>query len=205
VKLWTDFLRELGWPAAQARSQAQKMAAYVDLILRYGARLNLVGQLDRGFLERELVLGSLQLLRWRIPRGRLVDVGSGAGIPGIPLAIVLPELEVTLVESRGKRAAFLARVIRELGLGRVVVEARNVQSLCPADFDWAVARAFRPPQDWLAVAVQLVRPGGQVAVYSTREAWSQVRLPPGLSLEVVMEDATVEGRVVVGLGWRLEA
>lgn len=187
-------------PAVDPHSAAQQLSAYIALIDEYGRRINLVGCRDRTFMETDLVIGSLQILRTGLPRGGLVDIGSGAGFPGIPLAIVLPSLVVTLVEVRKKRAAFLDRVRLELGLSsrvRVLQEDADLLEIDP--FDWAVSRAFRPPARWLALAARLVRPGGSVGVYAKRKAWATAKVPHDLAVMAAEADPTAPERVVVRL------
>lgn len=169
---------------------------YRQLIQHYGRRVNLVGRLDDAFIDDELVLGSLQLLAVARPRGRLVDVGSGAGLPGIPLALALPDLEVTLVEARQKRAAFLRRATTLLGLDNVRVIDERIESL-EQRFDWAVSRAFKPPQQWLRLATQLVEPGGHVALFTTRGDWGTVELGEDLHVVGRSDDSTGVDRIVV--------
>jgi 16S rRNA (guanine527-N7)-methyltransferase len=177
---------------------AERLAEYGALVQRYGARINLVGARDDAFVAGELIGGSLQLLRVARPRGRLVDVGSGAGLPGIPLALACPGLAVTLVESRQKRAAFLRRARALLRLEGVVVDDRDVHELIRegAAFDWAVARAFKPPEQWLRLGASLVRPHGRLGVYTTKEAWRATPLADGLRVAGEAADPTGPGRLV---------
>lgn len=110
-----------------------------------------------------------------------VDVGSGGGLPAIPLAVLLPSTSVVLFEPIRKKAAFLRTAVRELGLtGRVRVEAESVESppapALAARFDLALSRATLAPPDWLALGLGLVRSGGQVAVFAA--GLSDSTLPP---------------------------
>jgi 16S rRNA (guanine527-N7)-methyltransferase len=161
-------------------------------------------------VARDLILGSLQLLRAGPLRGRLVDVGSGAGLPGIPLAAVLPALHVTLIEPRQKRVAFLEKVVRSLALAdRVEIIPEPVEAVLgghlvgrtpPLPFDWAVARAFRPPAAWLELADRLLAPGGRAALYTTRRRFPSLAAvdPEGRFREVArVEDETGDDRLVV--------
>jgi len=100
------------------------------------------------------------------PLRTLLDLGSGAGLPGIPLKIVLNEVQLVLVESRRKRVSFLASVIRELGLEHARVVGRRVEDAMDeleGGFDAVVMRCVGDPGDLLPVASRLVvRPGGVV-------------------------------------------
>lgn len=102
------------------------------------------------------------------PAPRIVDLGSGGGVPGLVIADQRPDAFVTLVDRRTKRTDFLERVVRRLGWSqRVVVDAGDVADTirrAPGGFDAATARGFGPPARTLAVATQLVRPGGLIVV-----------------------------------------
>ncbi len=97
---------------------ADRFAVYLDLLLRWNRRINLTAIRDEeGILSRHFV--ECIAAAYALPEGvrTLLDFGSGAGFPGIPIALCRPEIEVTLAESQGKKAAFLREVVRELGLG----------------------------------------------------------------------------------------
>jgi 16S rRNA (guanine527-N7)-methyltransferase len=141
-------------------------------VSEWAPRVDLVapGDLDR-FRERH-VDDCLRLLSLEDAAGRgpAVDVGSGAGLPGIVLAIARPERLWRLVEPREKRTAFLEEVVRELGLGNVEVVRKTAQQaaldprLARAHV-LAVARAVAPPARSLELLTPLVTPGGIAAVF----------------------------------------
>jgi 16S rRNA (guanine527-N7)-methyltransferase len=91
------------------------------------------------------------------PRDRWVDVGSGIGAPGLPLALLVPGVDVTLIEPRTKRVSFLRTVIGTLGLERVRVERARSDVLPPRSFDTAISRATMPPAEWLIEGARLSR------------------------------------------------
>ncbi len=102
-----------------------KLLAYVELLERWNKAYNLTAVRDPEQMVSRHLLDSLALLPW-LTGDSLLDIGSGAGLPGVPLAIARPDLEVTLLDSLGKRCRFLRQVRRELGLKNVrVVEARS--------------------------------------------------------------------------------
>lgn len=142
-----------------------RLARYAALLLRWNERINLTGAETLDQLAREH-LGDAFAIAPQLPRaGRCIDVGSGAGLPGIVLAVLRPDLHFTLLEPRQKRRAFLLRVQRELGLTNVAVLAIRVEEhLLDAeqDYDLAVARATLPLAEWLQIGRRLVRPGGAV-------------------------------------------
>src|SRR5262249_13196661 len=98
---------------------------------------------------------------------RVVDVGSGGGLPALPLALLRPGLDLVLCEPIAKKVSFLRTAVRALELGeRVQVEQRRAEELVagPQRFDVAMSRATFEPEAWLALGRQLVIPGGRVFV-----------------------------------------
>ncbi len=140
------------------------------LIRRWNGRGNLVSRRDLDRLRDRHVLDSLRLLPWWC--GSLVDVGSGAGFPGVPLAIARPESPVTLVERSERKARFLQQVIIELGLRNAeVIEADIGQqhahgSLGGRVFGTVTARAVAPPTATWRLQQGLLAPGGVALLQS---------------------------------------
>lgn len=101
-------------------------------------------------------------------RGRVVDLGSGGGVPGLVVAVARPDLEIVLVDRRTKRTDLLSRLVARLGLrDRVEVVSGDAERLIDGDrtvFDAATARGFGPPKLTLEVGVSAVRPGGLVII-----------------------------------------
>ena len=164
-----------------------RFALYSELIRRFSGRLDLVapGDLDR-FEERHLE-DSLRALPYAkaAPPGRAVDVGSGAGLPGIPLAIADPGRAWVLLEPRQRRAAFLEEVVRELDLANVEVVAETAEGLAgrlgPVH-SFATARALSPPQAAIRLLRPLVTAGGTILVFvgEGESAMKDVEVEPGL-------------------------
>lgn len=156
--------------------------SFVALFLRWNRSINLASlrgpdELVTRHLADSLALASLM----RGDLGSAIDVGSGGGLPAIPLAVLLPRTPVDLYEPNRKKAAFLRTAVRELGLGgRVRVHAEAVETppgpSLGGRYDLALSRATLPPPVWLALGRQLVRPGGRVAVFAA--AQSDAGLPP---------------------------
>lgn len=94
------------------------LLTYMDLLKEWSGTYNLVAPGERGFLLARHVLDSLSIAPWLQP-GSLLDIGTGAGLPGIPLAIIKPELAVTLVDSAGKKVRFIRHIERSLKLGNI--------------------------------------------------------------------------------------
>jgi 16S rRNA (guanine527-N7)-methyltransferase len=139
---------------------------YLDMLQRWQRVHRLVGSSESEWIVDNLFLDSLVFLRLLSPvAASVVDVGTGAGFPGIPIKIVCPALAISLVESRERRVSFLSAVIRELDLREIRVLSGRAES-APASMlgshDAAVARCAGDPQDVMPVAARLVRPGGMV-------------------------------------------
>jgi 16S rRNA (guanine527-N7)-methyltransferase len=151
--------------------------AYLALILRWNTRTNLTAVRDaNGIISRHFVesIACAQLL----PNGiaSLLDFGSGAGFPGIPIAIFRPEIRVTLAESQNKKAAFLQEAARTLNLD-ICVFAGRAETM-NEEFDCVVMRAVDRMEAAVAAAVGLVGPDGWLAVMTTS---AEVRAIEGAS------------------------
>jgi 16S rRNA (guanine527-N7)-methyltransferase len=146
---------------------------FFELLLTWNARINLTGARSLIELVEEHLPDSLALDRLVPNAARLVDVGSGGGLPALPLALLRPDVTLTLVEPRAKRVAFLRTALMDLGLAAAVVSGR-VESLPHKDYDVASSRATFPPEEWLAVGRDLVGPSGTVVLFLSAPA------PPGL-------------------------
>jgi 16S rRNA (guanine527-N7)-methyltransferase len=110
---------------------------------------------------------------------RIADLGSGAGLPGIPLAIALPEARLTLIERMGRRAGFLRNCSAVLALDNVEVEEIEMERAAPGRFDLICFRAFRPLDAPLLKAVfRLLAPGGILAAYKGRRAAIEAEMAP---------------------------
>ena len=151
---------------------------YLSLILRWNARVNLTAIRDEeGILSRHF-MESIACAR-ALPAGirTLLDFGSGAGFPGIPIALCRPEIAVTLAESQGKKSAFLSEAVRVLGIPAKVHAQRA--ELLPIPFDCVTLRAV----DRMELAVQtgsrLVRPGGWLALMTTENELPRMQAAAG--------------------------
>ncbi len=185
-----DLLAQAGLPPL-APTQTSRFESYLSLILRWNARINLTAIRDEeGILSRHFV-ESIACAH-ALPAGiqTLLDFGSGAGFPGIPIALCRPEIAVILAESQGKKAAFLREAIRVLGVTTLVHSGR-AETLC-SQFDCVTLRAVDKMELAVQAASNLVRPGGWLALMTTTAdlpalqnaagaefTWSQVVPLPG--------------------------
>lgn len=160
---------------ALAPAAVEQVARFGALFLTWNARINLGGAISSVELVARHFLDSFAASGF-VPDGcRVADVGSGGGLPAIPLAIVRPDLRLELFEPTGKKVAFLRTAARELSLGeRLRIHPRRVDLSGPVaaggatgGFDVAMSRATLAPSDWLPLGRTLVRPGGRVIVFAT--------------------------------------
>jgi len=152
---------------------------YITEIELCNPALSLVGTNDRQELIIRHILDSLAPLgiithittKHNSPAARLqiADVGSGAGLPGIPLAIAMPDAEFTLIERKGRRASFLRDVQKKLNLSHVTVEEAEMEKAPPGRFDVVTFRAFKPLEPKIVKKLlKLCREGGVLAAYKGR-------------------------------------
>jgi 16S rRNA (guanine527-N7)-methyltransferase len=157
---------------------ADRFAAYLALLIRWNARVNLTAIRDEeGILSRHFV-ESIACAR-ALPAGisSLLDFGSGAGFPGIPIALCRPEIAVTLAESQGKKAAFLQEAIRVLELS-AKVHGRRAE-LIATRFECVTLRAVDRMQEAVSAASGLVAPGGWLAPMTTTSELGGVKAAAG--------------------------
>jgi 16S rRNA (guanine527-N7)-methyltransferase len=154
---------------------APKAVQYADLLAGPGVDRGLIGpnEIPRVW-ERHLL--NCAVVASLVPTPcSLVDVGSGAGLPGIVLALLLPDAEITLVESMAKRAAFLGECVNDLGLGNVAVRRARAEELAGTmAVDVVTARAVAPLDRLAGLAVPLLRPGGIVLAIKGARAAQEV-------------------------------
>jgi 16S rRNA (guanine527-N7)-methyltransferase len=172
------------WGVSCDAAQADAITRYASLLLTWTARINLTGASSLDDLAADHLPDSFALAaRLGSSDGiiNVVDVGSGGGLPALPLAILRPALHVRLVEPIAKKAAFLRTAIRELGLApRISVDVNRAEALLPAaGFDVAVSRATLAPPEWVKLGARLVRPGGRVFVLTSSD---QELACPGLTI-----------------------
>ena len=149
-------------------AQLARLVAHLDLLDEWNARMNLTAIRDRPSQLTKHLLDSLTVQPYL--RGeRVADVGSGAGFPGIPLAIVEPHRQFTLIESTGKKCRFLEHVRDTLELKNVTVVQSRAESYKPdRRFDTVLARAVGPVADLVKVAGPLVVGGGRLLAMKGR-------------------------------------
>ena len=178
-------LTKLGLDTAAMGSAVKLLTRYVEEIELFNPAYGLVKVQDRRELLVKHILDSLAPLKIirRLLDGRpcdaenapcrkipaIADVGSGAGLPGIPLAICMPAAEFTLIERMGRRAGFLRNTLAMLALPNVRVEEAEMEKAAGGRFDLLVFRAFRPLEPAILKGLcRLLAPGGIIAAYKGR-------------------------------------
>jgi 16S rRNA (guanine527-N7)-methyltransferase len=158
--------RELGVELDDA--QLRSLIAHLDLLDEWNARMNLTAIRDRPSQLTKHVLDSLSV-RPFLRGARIADVGSGAGFPGIPLAVIEPARRFTLIESTGKKCRFLEHVRDALALANVEVVQSRAESYRPdLRFDTVIARAVGPIADLVRHAGPLLSAGGRLLAMKGR-------------------------------------
>ena len=194
-----------------ADALAPRLLAYLALLDRWNKTYNLTAIRDPREMVTRHLLDSLAMHPFvddlAARGGALADLGTGPGLPGIPLAIAKPGLRVTLVESNGKKARFLREAVRTLGLGNAEVAESRIEALDrPGAFDAITARALATLPQILEFGGHLLAPGGKLlAMKGARPDEEIAALPRGWRLET-LHRLTVPGLdgerhlVVVGRG-----
>jgi 16S rRNA (guanine527-N7)-methyltransferase len=168
-------------PDAQAT-----LLAYLDLLAKWNRTYNLTVVRDPEEMVSRHLLDSLAVLPF-VHGKNLADLGSGAGLPGIPLAIARPDLAVTLVESNGKKARFLREATRSLPLANVRVFEARVQVVAGL-FDTVTCRAFASLRDILLWGGHLLAPDGRLlALKGHCDAGELAAVPAGFRMQAVHE------------------
>ena len=178
-------LRTLGVsldPAAQ-----EKLLAYVALIAKWNRVYNLTAIREPERMLPRHLLDSMAVLP-HLAGPSIADVGSGAGLPGIPLAIARPDWRVTLIESNHKKAAFLRQAAIELALGNVDIREERAEAVTPRGvFDEVIARAFSDLAELVAAAATLCKPAGKLVAMKGVHPYEEIAaLPEGCRVEEVV-------------------
>ncbi len=226
-----------GTPASLTDAQLEQVSAYLDLLLRWNARINLTAVRDAEsivtrhfgesfFAARQLVrMPEAGRRRQSLPRdrrgesgvgacpepvegsqesgasatadGRVIDLGSGAGFPGLPLKIFAPPIALTLIESSQKKTAFLKEVVRTLSLTDVNVFGGRAENF-PSTADLVTLRAVERYERVLETAARLVAPGGRLALLiGAPQAAHTPQLLPNLSWQTPIVVPQSAARVVL--------
>lgn len=153
-------------------ASARLLQTHRELLERFRKSMNLIGPgpMEEHFDDCDGALSWMETVR--PPQGTWVDLGSGAGFPGIPLAARFPDLKVELVDSRRKRCSFLEHLLEEAEAdpSRVWVTCARAETLT-GPYDGVISRAFTAPEAFLDHAARLLRPGGTAVLFLQGEAF----------------------------------
>jgi 16S rRNA (guanine527-N7)-methyltransferase len=161
-----------------------QLASYLELLVKWNRVYNLTAIRDEAKLVSHHILDSLAVVK-HLPDGSVVDVGSGAGLPGIPIAVSCPDRVVALLDSNQKKCAFLTQAITELGLANTRVVAARAESYRPAElFTTVISRAFSDLADFVKLAGHLRAADGVMVAMKGRYPSAEIeQLPPRWKVE----------------------
>ncbi len=162
----------------------EKLSRYLELLLRWNRKVNLTGLQDPRTIVRRLFAESLYAANVIQLAGWLVDVGSGAGFPGLALKLIAPDLRVTLIEARHKKCAFLKEVARECGFAGVEVVAESFQLWAAGvsaatRADIITTRAVDVAPELLQACRKLLLPYGFLVLFTSPELAARIAQTPG--------------------------
>lgn len=182
-----DGLRAMGLDLG-AEAQA-RLTQHLELLAKWNRVHNLTAVRETGQMVVVHVLDSLSLVPHLGGARTLLDVGTGAGFPGVPLAIARPDLAVTVIDSSHKKCAFLDQVKAELKLANLTVVCQRVEQWKPPHrFDVVVSRAFAELSDFVSQAGHLAAPGGRLLAMKGVHPFEEIaRVPPSHRVSQVVE------------------
>jgi 16S rRNA (guanine527-N7)-methyltransferase len=179
-------LSVLGVPLDSA--QQKKLLDYIALIVKWNKVYNLTAVREPAAMIGRHLLDSLAVLPHLSGVQRLIDVGSGAGLPGIPLAIARPDMKITLLDSNHKKTTFMRQACLELGLTNAEVVCERVEKWQPQDkYDAVISRAYSELKEFVRLAAHLAAKGGKLyamkGLYPVEEI---AQLAAGAKVEAVI-------------------
>lgn len=164
---------------------------YLFLLKKWNVAYNLTAVRDLESMVNKHILDSLAILPW-VKGGKIIDVGTGAGLPGIPLAIAAPEKNFVLLDSNGKKTRFLNEVKRQLNLKNLEIVQFRVENYHPAQgFDTVVSRAFSNLEQMVQWTEHLLAKEGIWLAMKGRY--------PDVELDKILQKCTVERYAVEGI------
>ena len=183
-------VRQLLEPFGLSLSSQQigQVIAYLELLLRWNQKINLTALRDAPGCVRRHFGESLYLGRWVELNGKLFDIGSGAGFPGLCLKIIFPDLSVTLLEPVAKKRAFLKEAARVCGMNSVEVRGERLEDFAggatPPVYDAATARAVGHLEELMPLASRCLKAGGELFLWLSRRQASALGYIEGGMSEV---------------------
>ncbi len=168
------------------RDDRNKLLQYLALLEKWNQAYNLTAIRDRGKMVSGHLLDCLAVIPY-MTGTRVLDVGSGAGFPGIPIAVARPDIQVALLDSNHKKAAFLRQAVAELQLRNATVVCERAEAwLAGEKFDCIISRALAEIAEFVALTGHLLAPGGVFAAMKGVYPFEEIeRLPPGFRVRQV--------------------
>ena len=185
-------LEELGLPISQLDALASPLGRLAELLAQWSVRMNLTAHRDAEAVVRRLILEAVALDRQLPEVSSMVDLGTGAGFPGLPIALLHPERTVTLVESRERPHHFQRAAARELEIGNAVLRLGRAEELPPEPHALVTAQAMATPHQAVIWMLPWAEPGGILAL-----PLSEAQPPPG-SMEGIGAESVSSYTVPLG-------
>ena len=197
-------LKEFGFLDEEIPSLCQKMESYIKELILFNSAYNLTNTSDHDELVTRHILDSLSAaqnikkIAEKIgPDVKIADIGSGGGLPGIPLAAAFPQFNFFLVERMAKRCAFLENCAAILGLKNVTVWNKEAEKVPAESFDISVFRAFRPlDEKMIKTLLSLTKTGGFLAAYKAKAENIKIEMD---AINKIVPEYNVEKLFVPGL------
>lgn len=203
-ELLQNGLKEFGFLDDEIPSLCQKMESYIKELILFNSAYNLTNTSDHDELVTRHILDSLSAaqnikkIAEKIgPDVKIADIGSGGGLPGIPLAAAFPQFNFFLVERMAKRCAFLENCAAILGLKNVTVWNKEAEKVPAESFDISVFRAFRPlDEKMIKTLLSLTKTGGFLAAYKAKSENIKTEMD---AINKIVPEYNVEKLFVPGL------
>jgi 16S rRNA (guanine527-N7)-methyltransferase len=178
-----------------------RFATYLEILTHFNKAMNLIGPMSAAEVVDQLLIDSAAAAAVCAPTGPILDVGSGAGLPGIPIKLLYPDLPLTMVEPRKKRTTFLKIAVNRLDLTDTTIERKRIEEVDAAKYDYVISKAFQPPLEWFQTASEWVSDEGIVVCLTRPQERAGLENRAGelgLELTASCDDTTALGAPSVG-------
>lgn len=184
-------------------SQFNSLNLLAEELKRWNRKINLTAITDDEGIAVKHLVDSLSLLKVVRGPGRLLDIGSGGGFPGIPVKIVQPDLEIVSVDAVVKKISFQKQAVRLLGLTGFTalhVRAETLVADYAEAFDWVVSRAFSDIPSFVAMALPTLKPGGRIVAMKGKNAAEEIAAAEGALAKLGANVVAVDEFTLPGSG-----
>ena len=165
----------------------RRLLAFIDLLHKWNRVYNLTAIRDKQLMLSHHLFDSLAVAPW-VTGDHILDVGSGAGLPGVPLALISPERQFVLIDSNAKKTRFLQQAKAELGISNLIIETARVEQFqASTTFDTVLSRAFSSLSQFVLTAGGHCKPNGHLIAMKGEYPQEELReIPPGYSVKAVV-------------------